>query len=64
MTETENQSIAHQKIEEEVSPLLKLKQRFTTPVRNFLDADRSGKTDMLGKAFLLVPAFGRTQHQS
>jgi phosphate transport system permease protein len=60
MTETENQSIAHQKIEEEVSPLLKLKQRFTTPFRNFLDADRSGKTDMLGKAFLLVPAFAST----
>jgi len=60
MTETENQTIEHPKIEEEMSPLLRLKQRITTPIADFLDADRSGKTDMLGKVFLLVPALAST----
>ena len=60
MTETENQAIEHPQLEEEVSPLQRLKRRITTPILDFFDADRSGKTDMLGKVFLLVPAFAST----
>jgi phosphate transport system permease protein len=60
MTKTENQAIEHPQIEEELSQLLRLKQRIMTPVTDFLDADRSGKTDMLGKVFLLVPALAST----
>jgi phosphate transport system permease protein len=60
MTETENQAIEHPQIEDEVHPLQRLTQRIKTPIIDFLDADRSGKTDMLGKVFLLIPAFAST----
>ncbi len=60
MTETENQAIEHPLIQREESPLQKLKRRLTSPIIEFLEADRSGKTDMLGKVFLLVPAFAST----
>ena len=60
MTETENQAIDVPVVEDDISPLHKLKKRITTPIIDFFDADRSGKTDMLGKVFLLVPAFAST----
>ncbi len=60
MTETENLAIESAEIEDEVSILRHLKKRITTPIVDFLAADRSGKTDMLGKAFLLVPALAST----
>ncbi len=60
MTENENQAVEHPKIEDDIHPLQRLKQRITTPIYDFRDADRSGKTDMLGKVFLLVPAFAST----
>ncbi|MHA2027696.1 MAG: hypothetical protein ACW98U_17515, partial [Candidatus Thorarchaeota archaeon] len=60
MTETENLAIEAQLVEVEISLFQKLKKRITTPIIDFFDADRSGKKDMLGKVFLLVPAFAST----
>jgi phosphate transport system permease protein len=60
MTETENEILEDSKIEDEVHPLQMLKQRISIPIKDFLKADRSGKTDMLGKVFLLVPALAST----
>ena len=56
MTETETQAIGHPIGDDDVSLIQRLKRRFIDPFYDFLDADRSGKTDMLGKVFLLVPA--------
>jgi phosphate transport system permease protein len=60
MTETESQVMDHPKIEEDVNLLQRLRRQITTPILDFLEADRPGKTDMLGKVFLLVPAFAST----
>lgn len=60
MTETETQAVEHTSSENELPQFEKLKKRLTTPIFDFIDADRSGKTDMLGKVFLLVPAFAST----
>lgn len=60
MTETESQSMENPPVGEEVNPFQKLRQRITTVIGDFLDADRSGKTDMLGKLFLLIPALAST----
>ncbi len=60
MTEIKDQVLESQKGREDDSLVHKLKKRLTTPIIDFFDADRSGKTDMLGKALLLVPAFVST----
>ena len=60
MTETETQTVEHTSSENELTQFEKLKKRLITPIFDFIDADRSGKTDMLGKVFLLVPAFAST----
>ena len=59
MTETETQAI-EPTFEDEMTPIERLKQRIVTPIHDFIDADRSGKTDMLGKVMLLIPAFAST----
>ncbi|MFW9810227.1 MAG: phosphate ABC transporter permease subunit PstC [Candidatus Thorarchaeota archaeon] len=58
MTETEIETV---ELETEAeSKLILLFQRFhnsvVTPLKEFMKADRSGKVDMLGKGFLLIPA--------
>jgi len=60
MTEIETQVIAEKTSEDELTPIEKLKQRIITPIHDFIDADRPGKTDMLGKVMLLIPAFAST----
>ncbi|MFX1605412.1 MAG: phosphate ABC transporter permease subunit PstC [Promethearchaeota archaeon] len=60
MTEIETETIAHQTNEEEMTLIERLKRRIITPMHDFVNADRSGKTDMLGKAILLIPAFAST----
>ncbi|MFW9927122.1 MAG: hypothetical protein ACFFDM_10160, partial [Candidatus Thorarchaeota archaeon] len=59
MTETENETI-----ELEAGVVSKTKLQFqrihhsvVSPLKEFAKADRSGKVDMLGKGFLLIPAF-------
>ncbi len=60
MSETENQAVEPQVKETAGSQIQKMKQRLSDPIIDFIDADKSGKTDMLGKIFLLVPAFAST----
>ena len=60
MTETETQAIEQQELEDTLPFVSRLIHRIIDPVHDFLTADRSGKTDKLGKAFLLVPAFTST----
>lgn len=57
MDKTEAHELEGQTSEEKASPIYKLKEHLFTPIINFFDADKSGKTDMLGKVFLLIPAF-------
>jgi phosphate transport system permease protein len=60
MSKEEVQAIDHPKSESEGSFIHRLKHRIIDPFADFLNADRSGRTDMAGKAFLLVPAFAST----
>ena len=60
MSKEEIQAIDHSESESEVSFIHRLKNRIVDPFDDFLNADRSGKTDKAGKVFLLVPAFAST----
>jgi phosphate transport system permease protein len=60
MTETETQTIESEASERDESLLDQWKVRLMTPIQDFLDADRSGKTDKLGRVFLLIPALAST----
>ena len=60
MTKTEMQTIEPETNEYDKALFQKLKNRIITPINEFIDADKSGKTDMLGKAFLFIPAFAST----
>ena len=60
MTDEETQTIEYSVGENEVSSIHRIKHRIIDPFSDFLNADRSGRTDMVGKAFLLVPAFAST----
>ncbi|MFX1485070.1 MAG: phosphate ABC transporter permease subunit PstC [Promethearchaeota archaeon] len=60
MNESETQVIETQESKESESALNLWKERLITPIHEFLDADRSGKTDKLGKLFLLIPALAST----
>jgi phosphate transport system permease protein len=60
MTETETQVFDSQGKEGEQSQSNQWKERLITPIQDFLDADRPGKTDKLGRVFLLIPALAST----
>jgi phosphate transport system permease protein len=60
MTETKAQAIDQQTSEDEMTQIERLKQRIIIPIHDFVNADKSGKTDMLGKVMLLIPAFAST----
>jgi phosphate transport system permease protein len=60
MTKTETQAIESQEPNGERSPLNQRKERLITLIQEFLDADRPGKTDKLGRVFLLIPALAST----
>ncbi|MGD9397556.1 MAG: hypothetical protein PVJ05_14065, partial [Candidatus Thorarchaeota archaeon] len=60
MTETEIQAIEQQTNEDKMTQIERWKQRIVNPIHDFINADRSGKTDMLGKVMLLIPAFAST----
>lgn len=62
MTETQNETMELGKGDESTSDsrLQRLSHSIITPLRDFRNADRSGKVDMLGKGFLLIPAFTST----
>ncbi|MFX1482407.1 MAG: phosphate ABC transporter permease subunit PstC [Promethearchaeota archaeon] len=56
MTETENLQTENENTPEKASLFQKLRKDLGKPIADFLTADRSGKTDKLGKLFLLFPA--------
>jgi len=52
MTETEPQAIEQEPCDEDLPPLLKLKKRIIVPINEFIAADKSGKTDMVGQMII------------
>ncbi|MFW9789254.1 MAG: phosphate ABC transporter permease subunit PstC [Candidatus Thorarchaeota archaeon] len=60
MTETETQATEQPANDNDITLIQILKHKLVDPINDFMEADRSGKTDMLGKVFLLVPAFTST----
>jgi len=60
MTETERKAIENQHEKAEQSFYLRWIDRLKEIINDFRYADRSGKTDKLGKLFLLIPALAST----